>query len=780
MKKLKVVLMVAAVLFCAQFLMAEKAYADEEEFEYEIRDGYAWITDYVGDGGAVVIPATIDGYSVLGIESQAFYEDYSIESITLSEGIKYIQGGAIWHCFELEEISLPSTYAGKLDDESDANNWLMYCPEFSKISIAEENPYYEVVDNVMYTEDMKVLLLLPQDDKRTVLRIPEGVKDIGGDACHSCENLKEVIMPNTVERILAWAFCGARNLEKMNISTNCTVIGSWAITYTKLKTIHIPSSMELIIPNGLCMNSCLEEITVDQNHDHLYVSNGALCEVYYDMSGNRFESLICYPPARKGYTYTVPDSVQVIDGYAFAQSRYLMKVILPDSIERIDGSAFGECYQLEQIFIPASAYDINENAFCWMFEMQRRPLKIYGPSGTCAQTLAANKGFTYIVADEPSDMGDGLMGWNQAWDGNWYYFLNGVVDTTRSGIIPNGEEYWYAKNGKADFTATLVTYYLNDHFYVKNGKVDFTVNTIVYMWSDWYCVFNGVLDLFYEGLASNEYGTWYVDDGTVNFSINGFAEVEGNWYYFKGGALQKVTGVYQNGNEWWYVENGQADFTANTVASNDYGWWYVRDGKVDFTYHGLAENPYGIWYIENGQVDFNLNGFVKMDGVWLYFQGGALQRVTGVYQNGSEWWYVENGEVDFTANTVASNAYGWWYVRDGKVDFTYDGIGDNVFGTWYIENGQVDFSQNGVLPRGEYWYYFQGGAVQYVDTVASNAYGWWYVNDGVVDFTFHGIAGNDYGLWYCKDGCVDFSYNGTFEYEGKKYNITNGLAVLAE
>ncbi|MCD8365272.1 MAG: Ig-like domain-containing protein [Clostridiales bacterium] len=62
-------------------------------------------------------------------------------------------------------------------------------------------------------------------------------------------------------------------------------------------------------------------------------------------------------------------------------------------------------------------------------------------------------------------------------DDGWYYYKNGVVDTSRTDVIHctvNGEyAWWYFKNGQVSFTETVAKN-SNGWWYIKDGKVDFS------------------------------------------------------------------------------------------------------------------------------------------------------------------------------------------------------------------------------------------------------------------------------------------------------------------
>lgn len=169
----------------------------------------------------------------------------------------------------------------------------------------------------------------------------------------------------------------------------------------------------------------------------------------------------------------------------------------------------------------------------------------------------------------------------------WYYYKDGVVDKSKTGLVQNDYGWWYVKNGKVDFKKYGIVQNQYGWWRVENGKVNFNCNTIEQNENGWFKCKNGKVDFSFTGLAENRNGWWYCKDGKVDFN-----------YY----------GIVQNEYGWWRVEKGKVNFDCNTVEQNENGWWKCKDGKVDFSFNGIGENKNGWWVCKNGKVDFSYNG----------------------------------------------------------------------------------------------------------------------------------------------------------------------------
>src|SRR5438876_2953418 len=76
----------AALVGAATLVQAQFNYADNG-------DGTCTITEYTGPGGAVTIPNSINGLSVVSIGLGAFYGNGSLTSVTIGSGVTSIGSG---------------------------------------------------------------------------------------------------------------------------------------------------------------------------------------------------------------------------------------------------------------------------------------------------------------------------------------------------------------------------------------------------------------------------------------------------------------------------------------------------------------------------------------------------------------------------------------------------------------------------------------------------------------------------------------------------------------
>lgn len=123
-----------------------------------------------------------------------------------------------------------------------------YCKELKAIEVDEANEYYTSVDGVLYTKDMKKLMVYPIKKVETSYTIPEGVERIGACAFYKNETLTEVNIPSTLKEIGDMAFFKCEKLSLVTLPNGLEKIGSDAFSYCQGMTpvMYIPDSVKEI------------------------------------------------------------------------------------------------------------------------------------------------------------------------------------------------------------------------------------------------------------------------------------------------------------------------------------------------------------------------------------------------------------------------------------------------------------------------------------------------------------------------------------------------------
>ena len=203
-RKMTAVLM-SVVMFVCCFTVQAVAYEEYEYKDYTCQvnyDGNITIRKYYGNDSKVVIPATIKGKKVTGIDTNSFANNDKIKSVTIPKNVTNISSGAFYKCKNLTTVSLPSTL------ESIHDLAFSGCTSLYNINL------------------------------------PANLCEIHSYAFSNCTSLKTITIPSKVESIGDYAFEGCTSLRTVNINYGLKKIGWRAFANcTSLKSVRIPESV---------------------------------------------------------------------------------------------------------------------------------------------------------------------------------------------------------------------------------------------------------------------------------------------------------------------------------------------------------------------------------------------------------------------------------------------------------------------------------------------------------------------------------------------------------
>lgn len=170
------------------------------------------------------------------------------------------------------------------------------------------------------------------------------------------EDIEIIIIGNDVTSIGAYAFADCYNTTAVTISQGVETIGEMAFGGCRsLKNFHIPKSVAEIGEAAFVECEKLQNISVDE-------SNAA----YLSINGNLYTKdksiLIQYALGKEDTFFAVPDGVESIGAWAFANSQNLSAITMSDSVTRIGKYAFAGCF-FEAICLSNALTSIEEGAF---------------------------------------------------------------------------------------------------------------------------------------------------------------------------------------------------------------------------------------------------------------------------------------------------------------------------------------------------------------------------------------------------------------------------------
>ena len=304
---LSVLLAVAMVLTALPLTALPAVAATNEDFEYEIlSDDTVAITKYIGSSSDVIIPNSLNGYTVTEITFPGFNNNTSVKSITFPDSVKSIS-----NCFA-------------------------ECTNLECIYVNSNNEKYYSIDGVLF--------------ERGRIYIDAYENRIPAVALHTYPTAKKdssYTVPSGTEMITFQAFTESLYLT----------------------SVTIPSSVTIIEDGAFMQAKKLNAINVQSDNEKFYSENGVLFDRTYAINDNLYNepfsvlSLLAYPSAKATTSYSIPSNVKAIGAYAFSHAMNLTNISSIGALRYIAPAAFICCENLQFFPFPSSLETIGSSAF---------------------------------------------------------------------------------------------------------------------------------------------------------------------------------------------------------------------------------------------------------------------------------------------------------------------------------------------------------------------------------------------------------------------------------
>ncbi len=308
------------------------ASADTTSGDYKYReldDGTIMIMEYNGTDTDLVLPETLDGYSVSTI-----YHHFSN-----AESVK-----------ELTSLTIPDTLTAIQPGA------FTFTPKLTEIHVSKDHPTLAFIDGVLYNKEHKSIIRYLQTNTAETFDIPDGIKLIEEDAFFRSQ-LVTVNIPGSVEQIDREGFNQCDQLKELNMAEGLKTIGKAVIfNCSSLEEITFPSTVTEVDEYNCTACDNLKEIRVDPANPVLEVIDGALIN-------KRDGLLIAHPHQREAEVCTIPEGVKRIGPHAFDSNKFIKEVHFPDTLISLGEFAFAYCDNLAEIIMPDSVTEMDISVF---------------------------------------------------------------------------------------------------------------------------------------------------------------------------------------------------------------------------------------------------------------------------------------------------------------------------------------------------------------------------------------------------------------------------------
>ncbi|MGN0367805.1 MAG: leucine-rich repeat domain-containing protein [Wujia sp.] len=188
------------------------------------------------------------------------------------------------------------------------------------------------------------------------LIIKSKISTIPDQFCYNNKEIREVVLPDTVEEIGMEAFRGCNALETINMPSGLKKIGECAFGNCAIKSMSLPLGLTAI--ENLAFYDCnnLESITIPNSVTEFGTMRT-------DPSGYWYADYGVFTDCENLKTVSLPSDLKELPKGTFQNCTSLTKVYMPSKLTAIHESCFRNCTSMEDIELPDTLTAIDAGAF---------------------------------------------------------------------------------------------------------------------------------------------------------------------------------------------------------------------------------------------------------------------------------------------------------------------------------------------------------------------------------------------------------------------------------
>ena len=308
--------------------------------------------------------------ALTSIGRYAFNKCSSLETVDLLQtSVKTINAFAFSDCGSMTSIKIPTSVT-TMGSEAFAN-----CNALTEVVVSDMSFWYNITFNGLDSNPLyfakKVMI---NGEELTSLTIAEGTETIGAYAFAGWENLRTVVLVDTLTSIGSNAFYGCNNIE-YTTHDNGLYIGTAtndlfvlvSATNTMITSCSISDKTVIIGENAFAKCASLTSVIIPEDVVEIganaFMSCTSLSEIVFNGTALKSIGANAFTACTKLTNISLPSSVETIGAYLFYGCSQLKEIELPNAIQSIGVYTFADCASLTKIVLPTALTTIESNAF---------------------------------------------------------------------------------------------------------------------------------------------------------------------------------------------------------------------------------------------------------------------------------------------------------------------------------------------------------------------------------------------------------------------------------
>lgn len=340
---------------------------------WDVLDTMPW------DGYGEYVKKAVIKNGITSISDMAFYNNCSMEEVSIPETVTSIGFSAFGQCDSLKAIEIPNSVK-EVGEEA-----FIGCSSLKQATLSKKMT--KISKNMFrYCVELESV------------EITEGIKEIDMYAFGSCLGLKGISFPKSLQTIKSEAFLGAFDVNghvKLIVPENVEVVEKLAFAASEVYEVVWNSKSEHL--ESLVFAECpyLRKVEISDRVTSIGEGTFRLCnDLRYVKLPDNLQKTDkgVFEYCRGLQEIEIPGSLKQVAEEMFIRCENLTSIVFHDGTEIIEEDAFQACYALEELTLPASIKKLGNFAFGWCNGLKRvyfegEPPKISSGEGTPFQDV---------------------------------------------------------------------------------------------------------------------------------------------------------------------------------------------------------------------------------------------------------------------------------------------------------------------------------------------------------------------------------------------------------
>lgn len=328
--------------------------------------------------GKLILPE-----SVIEIQREAFADCLVLQTLNFPKGLKRIGAAAFEGCVKLLRAEIPAGITRI------CASVFSRCRKLGQVVWEEGSQLKEIESQAFYGCHGLKEILFPETLERIgplafyqclalrVITLPKAVWQVEAEAFACCRGLREVILQGHLTKWGRNLFAYAEKLKKITFCKEQEILPEFiAWNCTELRQVFVSDALKMVGLGALEGTAWIKELPMPKRLGTIFLDGKELCGEVVIAEGITAIAAGAFYGNHQITSIQLPRTLERIGERAFCACTALKEIELPEKVTMLSNGVFAYCSQLERIFAEGMIKEVGEKA-CYQCERLKEVPNLY-------------------------------------------------------------------------------------------------------------------------------------------------------------------------------------------------------------------------------------------------------------------------------------------------------------------------------------------------------------------------------------------------------------------